>query len=336
MNYIKLLAPAKVNLVLAIGNKLPDGYHEAHTIMHALALHDTIEIRLICENDAVSDPFAPDPFAPDLTDQSPSSLQASRAIAQATKSLSVRITCETSGGIADLDIPAEANIVFKAAKALANRLGRTEPEHLSIAIQKNIPHEAGLGGGSSNAAATLKGLAHLWGINPADPILAEVAASLGADVPFFLYGGCAFLDRKGDRFVHALTPRKGFLALVRPEGAGVSTKEAYKCFDENPELPSATYLEEIAQIQNAEDVLPWNNLTPAAIKVKPELAEVISALEAMPEAASVVLSGSGSAVAALCHTYEDAVTVSFAAQKQGWYGRVTSFASIGAEVIKSF
>ena len=319
MNYVKLIAPAKINLVLAVGEKLPDGYHKAHTILHALALHDTIEIR---RTTLAMDPLFGGPAA-----EQP---------AEGEGGLSIRVVCEATNGVDDLDLPAEENIVYKAAMRLAQRLGRTEAEHLDITIEKKIPHEAGLGGGSSDAAATLKGLALLWDIPLASPVLVEVAAGLGADVPFFLYGGCAYLDGKGEHFVHALEPRKGFLTLVRPEGSGVSTKEAYQRFDEDPEFPTPDYLARIAAIKDASAVEPWNNLTPAALKIKPELRKVFALLEEQAGADSVVLCGSGSAVAALCENYEAASALSLAALKKGWFARVTSFASVGAEVLKSF
>lgn len=319
MNYVKLIAPAKINLVLAVGEKLPDGYHEAHTILHALALHDTIEIR---RTTLAMDPLFGGPAA-----QQPEPGEGE---------LTIHITCEATNGVDDLDIPTEENIVYRATMRLAERLGRTGAEHLDIALEKQIPHEAGLGGGSSDAAATLKGLALLWDVALDDPVLVEVAASLGADVPFFLYGGCVYLDGKGEHFVHALEPRKGFVALVRPEGSGVSTKEAYRCFDEDPEFPTPDYLERIAAIQDASEVTPWNNLTPAALKIKPELEQVFALLEQQPGANAVVLCGSGSAVAALCDSYDKASAISLAARKRGWFARVTSFASIGAEVLKSF
>lgn len=152
MNYVKLIAPAKINLVLAVGEKLPDGYHEAHTILQALALHDTLEIRS----------FPAEPGA----------------------GLSITLKCESSNMIDQLTIDQEDNIVYKAATELARALDRAVDEEIHIYLAKQIPFEAGLGGGSSDAAATLKGLSALWGVDPLDPAVIEVAAKLGADVPF--------------------------------------------------------------------------------------------------------------------------------------------------------
>ena len=164
----------------------------------------------------------------------------------------------------------------------------------------------------------------------------EVAAKLGADVPFFLYGGCAYFDGKGDHFVHALEPRKGFLALIRPEGSGVSSKEAYERFDEAPEYPAPRFIQEVAGCMQASEVTPWNNLTSASLCLKPELQEVFDLIEGSAKANAQVLCGSGSAVAALCDSYEDACALSTEARKRGFYSRVTSFASVGAEVLKQY
>ncbi len=305
MNYVKLIAPAKINLILAIGEKLPDGYHEARTILHALSLHDTIEIRRTELPDSES-------------------------------GLTISVKCETAKDIDGLDIPTEDNIVYRAAMDFARAIGRTENEHLDISIAKQIPHQAGLGGGSSDAAAALKGLALLWSIDPSDPCLTEVAAKLGADVPFFLHGGCAYLDGRGDHFVHELEPRKGFLTLIRPLGEGISTKEAYQRFDEAPELPTLHQLERIATFQDAQDVTPWNNLTSAALSLEPELERIFALIDESQRAVASVLCGSGSAIAALCNDYESACALSVGAHRAGYYSRVTSFASLGADVLKQY
>lgn len=303
MNYVKLIAPAKVNLILAVGEKRPDGYHDAHTILHALSLHDTLQIR--------------------KTDLEGSG-----------NGLTINVKCEVLGGVEELAIPTEENITYRAALLLAEATGRTADEHLDIQISKQIPHEAGLGGGSSDAAATLKGLAALWNLTEDDPRLLETAAKLGADVPFFLFGGCAYLDGRGDHFVHALTPRKDFLALVRPTGSGVSTGEAYRLFDEDPTIPSPEFLKQIAAYENAAEVEPFNNLTTPALAIKPELADIFGAIEAMPEADQTLLCGSGSAIAVLTSSYENACAVSLAMNKAGHYARVTSFAPLGASLLQ--
>ena len=112
-------------------------------------------------------------------------------------------------------IKAEENIAYKAVVELAKALGRTQDETIEMILNKVIPAEAGLGGGSSNAAAALVGAATLWGVGMEDERVQEVASRLGADVSFFLKGGCARLSGKGDVFEAQLEPRSGFVLLVR-------------------------------------------------------------------------------------------------------------------------
>lgn len=202
MPQVTVFSPAKVNLHLAIGPRREDGYHDAASVMQALTLHDTLVVRC-------------NPAAPGA-------------------GLSVRVTTNVFEGVAELDIPSESNIAYKAVVRLAQALGRTVDEHVEITIEKHIPHAAGLGGGSSNAAAALLAACRLWGVDPQAPEVATVAVELGADVPFFLHGGCALLGERGDAFKRTLTPLRGTLVLVRPE-EGVSTAAAYRAFDQAQE-----------------------------------------------------------------------------------------------------
>lgn len=105
-----------------------------------------------------------------------------------------------------LDVPVESNIVAKAVRLLAEKLERTADETVVACLEKHIPAEAGLGGGSSDAAAALLGAAHLWGVPADDPRIEEAARSLGADVAFFLHGGCACFTAWAMRSTMPLRP----------------------------------------------------------------------------------------------------------------------------------
>lgn len=303
-NMVTLISPAKVNLVLAVGEKREDGFHNVDTIMHALSLHDSMTMRRFDDEDS-------------------------------GEGLVLNFTCETSLTIPELGVSTEDNIAYKAIRALAAELGRTEDETLQVTLSKVIPAEAGLGGGSSNAAAALLGAATLWGVDPADPRVMKVAASLGADVPFFLHGGCVRLSGKGDVLEAELEPRRGFVLLVRPE-EGVSTAKAYAAFDEDPQLPGADYLASLAGHTAAADVVPWNNMEQAACKVTPAVAEVLRWAKDAPGVKDSVLCGSGSAVLLDCVSYDAATVCSVEAHKHGWWCRVTSFSPLGAAVVKAF
>lgn len=302
-NMVKLISPAKVNLVLAVGNKRADGFHEVTTIMHSLSLHDTLTMRRFEEDENTG--------------------------------LVVRLTCETSGDIAPLNISSEENIAYKAVLELARALSRNANETLEITLSKTIPAQAGLGGGSSNAAAALLGAATLWGVDLQDAAVREVAASLGADVSFFLHGGCVRLSGKGDVFEAALEPRTGFVLLVRPD-VGVSTAQAYNTFDQKPSVPDVAYLESLGSYTTASEVIPWNNLEEASCSLAPAVAEVATWAQSAPGVIDSVLCGSGSAVCLMCVSYDAACACSVEAHKRGWWSRVTSFSRLGAAVVKSF
>lgn len=130
------------------------------------------------------------------------------------------------------------NIVWTAASLLwrAAGLGRGEPRHATVHLRKRIPIEAGLGGGSADAAVALLGLNTLWNAGLDLTSLSRIAARVGADVPFFLVGGTALGLGRGDD-IYPLTdlPRVA-VVLIRP-GFGVSTVEAYRWYDEEGPRP---------------------------------------------------------------------------------------------------
>lgn len=302
-NVTKIISPAKVNLVLAVGEKQESGFHEVQTIMHSLALHDTLSMRRFDDEGS-------------------------------GEGLQVMLKCESSFTIDPLLIKAEENIAYKAVVELAKALGRTQDETIEMILNKVIPAEAGLGGGSSNAAAALVGAATLWGVGVEDERVQEVASHLGADVSFFLKGGCARLSGKGDVFEAQLEPRSGFVLLVRPD-AGVSTGKAYAAFDEDPVLPSSEYLSSIAALDAAADVSLYNNLEKAACSVTPVVAQVLEWGRAAAGEENVVLCGSGSAVCCIFGSYQAACEGSVEARKHEWWTRVTSFSPLGAAIVEA-
>lgn len=302
-NVTKIISPAKVNLVLAVGEKRENGFHEVQTIMHSLALHDTLSMRRFDDEGS-------------------------------GEGLQVMLKCESSFTIDPLLIKAEENIAYKAVVELAKALGRTQDETIEMVLNKVIPAEAGLGGGSSNTAAALVGAATLWGIGVEDERVQEVASRLGADVSFFLKGGCARLSGKGDVFEAQLEPRSGFVLLVRPD-AGVSTGKAYAAFDDAPVLPGAEYLSLLAGLNAAADVSLYNNLEKAACSVTPVVAEVLEWGRAAAGKENVVLCGSGSAVCCIFDSYQAACEASVEARKHEWWTRVTSFSPLGAAIVEA-
>lgn len=296
---VKLIAPAKVNLFLNIGAKRADGYHEATTVMHALALHDVLHL--------------------DRESKSEGGLR-------------IEVSCHAREGLEPLAISSEDNIVHRAIALLAEKVGRAEHERIAVRIEKHIPHEAGLGGGSSDAAAALVGAAMLWGVEPDAPAILEAAGELGSDVAFFQFGGCACLTGTGEVFDHALAPMKKTVVLVKPDG-GVSTSAAYEAFDKSPVSVESAVQAAALSAERAEAVPLANNLAAASESLLPELADAVSWLAAQQGVEGSLMSGSGSSVFAVCATFGDACRIVAAARNRGWWARTTSFSSARAMAV---
>ncbi len=326
---IKLVAPAKVNLFLAVGEKRADGYHDVVNIMHALALHDALYVHA-------------GPLVPGSTDAAYLEAAASEqpaadalpdyfAIVGPENNILVYIDMVDKGGVGELDVPARDNIMTKAVAALAEELGRTTREKVAVRLEKNIPHQGGLGGGSADAAAVLVGLARLWGVPAEDPAIAKVARTLGADVAFFLDGGCAQFEGAGEQLVRSLPSRKDAVLLIKPEG-GVSTPAAYAAFDQDPQLVDEQLMEAALAAASAAEVPLVNNLSAAAESLLPELAEVRSWAQAQAGVKQVMLCGSGATTFAITEDFATACDLAAAAQLKGWWARATMMSSLKAAI----
>jgi 4-diphosphocytidyl-2-C-methyl-D-erythritol kinase len=150
-----------------------------------------------------------------------------------------RVRCEALRGPFQIrcDMPGvptdRTNLVWKAAQLLWEAGGRSgEPRNTAVMLQKNIPMKAGLGGGSSNAAAALLALRRLWKLRVPDEQIHALAAKLGSDVPFFLVGGTALgLGRGEEVYPLENLPRYRVVLVIPP--FGVATNDAYGWFDED-------------------------------------------------------------------------------------------------------
>ena len=113
------------------------------------------------------------------------------------------------------DLETQDNLVYRAAMLLRETSGMSSGAE--IRLDKQIPLAAGLGGGSSDAAATLLGLARLWGLELGEEELKVLAAQLGSDVPFFVTGGTALVEGRGERVSNVKTPLTLWLVLAFPD-----------------------------------------------------------------------------------------------------------------------
>lgn len=131
----------------------------------------------------------------------------------------------------DMALPAEDNLVCRAARVLQEYTGCREGAR--IVLRKEIPAGAGLGGGSSDAATTLRGLNALWGLSLPDPELMALGASLGSDVPFFMAGPLAIAAGRGEKLEPLPSTVSYDLLIVKP-ALSVSTAEAYRKLNRGP------------------------------------------------------------------------------------------------------
>lgn len=215
------------------------------------------------------------------------------------------------------------NLAYRAADDLAKALG-VQPR-LHIQVSKRVPAQAGLGGGSSDAAAVLRCLRALWdGVD--ERLVGRVARGLGADVPFFLHDQPCLLEGRGDvaceRFPFLDVP----LVLARPD-RGVPTAAAYRAFDElGPALPDVGPLCDALRAADAPRVLDalQNNLQPAACAVEPAVGETLALLRTVPDAAArPLLCGSGSACALFVRDDDQARRVADALAARGLWACAT-------------
>jgi 4-diphosphocytidyl-2-C-methyl-D-erythritol kinase len=191
----------------------------------------------------------------------------------------------------------EPNLVIRAAEGLRARFATKKGAR--IRLEKRIPVQAGLGGGSTDAAVTLLALAHLWKLTPTKPDLFAIGSRLGADVPFFLFGGTARGTRIGDNVVPLRDASEKFLLIVKPN-ANTRTSDAYKVLDERS-LTTRNSKTILSSSQPTEHFVNGsfasleNDFEEVTFDLEPEIARAKAALM-RAGAAAAALAGSGSAV----------------------------------------
>ena len=156
---LQLTAPAKINWTLEVLGKRPDDYHEIRSVMQTISLADTLTLEPADE-------------------------------------VTLSVWGATRGFRREARTAPESNLAYRAAHLLRERTGTRAGAYMKLS--KHIPVAAGLGGGSSDAAAVLRGLRRLWQLDLSDEELATIGAELGSDVPFFIRGGTALISGRGE------------------------------------------------------------------------------------------------------------------------------------------
>ena len=209
----------------------------------------------------------------------------------------------SDGLIARTDIgPAKTNILpandltVRAAQALQQACGTTSG--VQISLDKRIPAEAGMGGGSSDAASCLLALQRLWGVRLPHSELLAVALSLGADVPFFLFGGNAWVEGVGEQMAPVILPSADFLVMKPPLGVSTPTIFASPALKRDTETATLSGFAANSEIRIFE--FGQNDLQPVAQQFCPQITQSLDWLTRKQLRGR--MTGSGSAVfAPLAH-----------------------------------
>jgi 4-diphosphocytidyl-2-C-methyl-D-erythritol kinase len=213
----------------------------------------------------------------------------------------------------------EDNLVWRAAGMLWKTLGfGGKVRDVSVRIDKAIPMQSGLGGGSSDAAATLVALSRLWTGQPPTAHLREIGAQLGADVAFFLTGGTALGLGAGEEIYPLVDLPEHWIVLVIPP-FGVSTREAYGWYDEERAAgyPHSRELQVLPVPWPSRAAQMINDLEPPIARRHPEITETKAALREAG-AIAAAMSGSGSAIFGLFRDRRTAGAAVPGLSRDGW------------------
>jgi 4-diphosphocytidyl-2-C-methyl-D-erythritol kinase len=309
---VTVRTPAKINLSLAAGPTRPDGYHQLATVYQAVGLYDHLTVSPASDGE-----------------------------------VTLEVDADGSDGLVRVsDVPAgERNLAVRAARLLARHAGPGAGVRLQL--RKGIPVAGGLAGGSSDAAAALVACNELWRTGVSERDLVRLAADLGSDVPFCLLGGTA-VGRGRGQLVSQVPARGRYHWVLALDAAGMSTPAVYGELDRmrGPDYDEATGLADLdvraAAVLDAlreGDVSGLgramvNDLQPAALSLRPDLARVLR-LGASVEAAGVVVSGSGPTCAFLCRDEAHARQVAADLSRAGCRAVGTDGPVPGARVLRT-
>ncbi|MFF8611602.1 4-(cytidine 5'-diphospho)-2-C-methyl-D-erythritol kinase [Streptomyces sp. NPDC015350] len=277
---VTVRVPAKVNVQLAVGAPRPDGFHDLANVFLAVGLYDEVTV---------------------------------------TPADALRITCS---GPDAAQVPLDAtNLAARAAIELAERHGIAPDVHIHIA--KDIPVAGGMAGGSADGAAALLACDTLWGTGATRDELLDICARLGSDVPFSLVGGAALGTGRGEK----LTPIEvggTFHWVFAVADGGLSTPAVYGEFDRltaGTDVPAPVASPALLEALRSGDTTALagalgNDLQPAALSLRPSLADTLAAGTGAGALAALV-SGSGPTTAFLTADEESARKVADALTASG-------------------
>ncbi len=281
---LRVRIPAKINLHLGVGPRRADGYHDVVTVLQTVSIYDTLRLQM----------------GGDAHSEHPS----------ARRRMRICLTLEADGHAAGIPADGE-NLAMVAAARFMQHLGMHSAIDVAsgadeaaradagpttrMHLTKRIPIAAGMAGGSADAAAALVGLNRLWEADLDAETLCEVAAGVGSDVPFCVLGGSALATGTGTSVARVLT-RGSASWVVGIDRAPLSTADVYAAFD-RLETPAPSTPDAVLQALRIGDLdglaaSLHNDLEPAAVSLRPQLAERREAMLRAGALATLV-SGSG-------------------------------------------
>ena len=275
----RVWAPAKVNLFFEILGKRPDGYHEIQTVATPISLFDRLDFYLLPDKE------------PDLT-----------------------LECYDAEGKTDPTVPTDrSNLVARAYDVFFDEIAKLgkkcDQVSCLVKIFKKIPSKAGLGGGSSDAAATFAVLNAASGFPFSKEKLQELAGRVGSDVPLFFEEGASIGRGRGE-IVEPIDVPELFLVVLKPN-VGLSTPEVYRTYASAPKKPKRSLEEFLATVKNAKNAsqiakVLANRLEDSAALLWNGLAKRRALLDLTSDVLASQMTGSGTACFALYPTLDAA------------------------------
>ena len=273
MRSLHIKAAAKLNAALSVGPPADDGMHPICSWMLTIDLHDEMTLT---------------PLEPDRLSR--------YAIMWHDDALQRR----------DIDWSLTSDLAVRAHQAIERYVGRPLP--IQMKLEKRIPLGGGLGGGSSDAAAMLRGLNELFELSIKDEVMEKIAAGLGSDVPFLVRGGSAIVEGTGERLEHLETIPEVHAVLILPE-TGCATASVYRMLDDmDPTAVDASAVRSLVRIGFDTRRL-FNDLAEPALEVGVGLRAIRDELAELA-GSPVHVSGSGSTLFISCDDAAAATTLS--------------------------
>ena len=252
---IKVKAYGKVNLLLDIIGRRDDGYHMLNTVMQTVSVYDTLELSI-------------DKNAPE----------------------GMEIICDKEGFPLD-----SSNLIWKAADVFKEQTGITYGGKLIVKVEKNLPSQAGMGGGSADCAAMLKAMNTFFCTLKDEDELCEMGTKLGADVPFCIKGGTRLCQGIGEITNKLPSPDCAFV-IIKPD-VSISTPEAYKRYD-LMKSPPRSHLDYFLKALASGNIFSTSIYLFNVFEAVMDMPEIAQAKQELKEAGALntLMTGSGSAV----------------------------------------